>query len=301
MPDVTFNEQPLFAEYSGGGLEYRIYQPADPVNLHGAALVAIGISGRIDNFDKPEHNKNVDALARELAQRGMKAVTFSNPGHGGTTAPFTMDNCIQACDYWHSRFAEEGFDRICGLGHSLGAYTLSISASRQDYEALSLLGPPLSLKAVIGSHNPFAVKVYDAIRGNPLLEEFVGRAVLAWMNAVMLEKPLNQIFRNRLAALRVDSFSALAREIGEAPSLSGYLGRITTDRILAAYMEPDTFIYPSLTAENWQEIQMEWQSQKPSAKVMLLPGNHILGNYRQYFTDEAFHEFIEATAGLFLQ
>ncbi len=304
MVEIKFDKWPQYDTFNGqalkGLMEYRTYQPSDPVNLKGAVVVSPGISGKIDYI---EDNLNADAPAMALAEFGFKAVIFSPPGHGGSTIPFSIDNYAWFSSCWRDRLHGERFERVNGFGHSFGAYALAVSATKTEYSALSLLGAPLSVKEVFQNMEPMgpiALKMYEAAKGKPWFEEIVARLILAGMNYRYSRK---DTFAKRMGALEIKSARLFMNEMAESPKLDDILeGVPKATRTMATYLTRDGHIYKALSPEIKQELIRRWQRMKPEAVLRFDDGTHTYSkDLKWIFNEPEFHTLMEETARFFLQ
>ncbi len=283
----------------GNGLmEYRIYQPKEPQDLKGAVVVSISISGKIDYLNR--ENNNSDAPARELAERGFKAVIFSPPHHAGSTVPFSIDKYVEFCNYWNKRLKDERFDTVSGFGSSFGAYIMVLAATQANYAALSLHGMPLSVKDVFQNMEPKAVKAYEFAKGKPLLENIVGGVIITGMNILYSGKLM---WPNRFGALKIESTGKLMREMAESPRIDDVFQDVPeTTRIMATYMTEDGFIYPTLTPKIRQDLEQRWNQKKPDAKLVFDEGTHVYcTDFKHLFVEPGFYKLMDNTAKFFLQ
>lgn len=300
--DIAFNIDPLYAPLRDGVLEYRIYEPRDPVNLKGSVVAAPGLSAKIDSFISAGHpwNNNTDAPARLLSERGFRAAIFSPPQHGGSTSGFSIESYVDACSELNRRLSDTHPGKVNGFGHSFGGYAIAISASQVHYSSLSLLGTPMSPLEVLKFMAPWLITAYDRVKGNEFMEDKLAKLVIAGIN---LKYDFGTVSCSRLGAFRIDSPRSLLHEIAGSVPLDHYIDAIPRDtRIMLTFLDNDGFIYQTLTEGLLAELKARWLGKRPGTAIFVDKGNHIYSrSTRSIFKEPGFDAVVDRTSAFFMQ
>ncbi|MBI3050874.1 alpha/beta hydrolase [Candidatus Woesearchaeota archaeon] len=298
MVEVAQSSQ--FAKVNGKLLESRIYYPADPVDLKGAAVVPIGIGGAIDNLSQERvGTNNSDYLAERLANYGLMSVVYSQPGHGNSEGPFSVRQAVDSANYWRKRFGGQ-FDRVGGLGHSFGAYCLARSAALHEYSSLTLIAMPFSLMQPVQNTMPGLIRIYDLVKGSPL-EELFGRVALAGIHTMFARQKarafITVAFQPRYFKLRLNSAREFIAELLACPDASQYLAQVSADtQVTAAYYHDDGMIYRRLTPEIKSSLEAFWSACFPTATLIFKTGTHNAYENGRIFNSPELEQIIESAA-----